>query len=59
LEVFVQEHQFELQVGDTLQVGDYTVMVVDIDGDEVSVRIDPAEFLDEVTVADGVVSTDS
>jgi hypothetical protein len=54
----VQEHEFELQVGDTLQVGDYTVMVVDIDGDEVSVRIDPAEFLDVVTIEDGVVTTD-
>lgn len=54
----MQEHEFELQVGDTLQVGDYTVMVVDIDGDEVSVRIDPAEFLDEVTIEEGVVSTD-
>jgi sRNA-binding carbon storage regulator CsrA len=54
----VQEYEFELQVGDTLQVGDYTVTVVDIDGDEVSVRIDPAEFLDEVTITDGVVSTD-
>ena len=54
----MQEHEFELQVGDTLQIGDYSVTVVDIDGDEVSVRIDPAEFLDEVTIADGVVTTD-
>lgn len=54
----MQEQEFELQVGDVLQVGEYTVMIVDIDGDEVSVRIDPAEFLDDVTIADGVVTTD-
>jgi hypothetical protein len=55
----VQDHEFDLQVGDTLQVGDYTVTVVDIDGDEVSVRIDPVEFLDQISIEDGVVTTDS
>lgn len=52
----MQEHEFELQVGDTLRLGDYTVTIVDIDRDEVSVRIDPAEFLDEISIADGIVT---
>lgn len=33
-------HEFELSVGEVLRVGNRLVTVVDIDGDEVSVRIE-------------------
>ncbi|HUG90563.1 MAG TPA: hypothetical protein VML55_07005 [Planctomycetaceae bacterium] len=39
----MQELSFELSVGDVLQVGDQLVTVVDIDGPEVTFRIDPLE----------------
>ena len=39
----MQELSFELSVGDVLQVGDQLVTVVDIDGPEVTFRIDPVE----------------
>lgn len=32
--------EFELSVGDVLQIGEHTVTVVDIDGTDVSFRID-------------------
>jgi hypothetical protein len=39
----MQELSFELSVGDVLQVGDQLVTVVDIDGPEVTFRIDRLE----------------
>lgn len=39
----MQELSFELSVGDVLQVGDQLVTVVDIDGPEVTFRIDPVD----------------
>jgi len=36
----VDEREFELTVGDVLHVGEYVVTVVDIDGTDVSFRID-------------------
>jgi len=39
----VERPEIELSVGDTLQIGDCVVTVVDIDGDEVSFRVDQAE----------------
>jgi hypothetical protein len=39
----VQELSFELSVGDVLQVGDQLVTVVDIDGPDVTFRIDPID----------------
>jgi hypothetical protein len=39
----VQELSFELSVGDVLQIGDQLVTVVDIDGPDVTFRIDPFE----------------
>ena len=35
--------EFELSVGDVLQIGEHTVTVVDIDGPDVSFRIDGVE----------------
>lgn len=34
------EQTFELSVGDILHIGDRTLTVIDIDGDEVSFRVD-------------------
>jgi len=43
----VEEHEMVLSVGDTLFIGDQIVTVIDIDGDEISFRIEqtlpPAE----------------
>jgi len=36
----VREHDLELFVGDVVQIGEMKVTVVDIDGPEVSFRID-------------------
>lgn len=35
--------EFELSVGDVLQIGEHTVTVIDIDGMDVSFRIDSEE----------------
>jgi hypothetical protein len=32
-------HELELTVGDVLQIGEYTVTVIDLDNDEVTFRI--------------------
>ena len=37
----MQEQEFELSVGDVVQIGDYLVTVIDFDGPEVSFRVDP------------------
>jgi hypothetical protein len=39
----VQEYELELSIGDVLQVGDCTVTVIDIEGSEVSFRVDSQE----------------
>lgn len=39
----MQEYEIELSIGDVLQVGDCTVTVIDIDGPEVSFRVDSSE----------------
>ncbi len=54
----MEEYEFELQVGDTLRLAEYTVTVVDIDGDEISVRIDSEDDLVELKDEDGVVLSD-
>ncbi|WP_139228565.1 hypothetical protein [Planctomicrobium piriforme] len=36
----MQEHLIELRVGQTLQVGQYKVTLLEIDGDELCVQID-------------------
>jgi hypothetical protein len=40
------ERELELSVGDTVQIGDTLVTVVDIDGDEVTFRVDSLETED-------------
>ncbi|MBW3540982.1 MAG: hypothetical protein KY476_11985 [Planctomycetes bacterium] len=47
----MQEYELELSVGDVLVIGNRTITVVDIDGPEVSFRVDDAdgdEFVDAV-----------
>lgn len=41
----MQQFELELKVGDSLQIGNQIVTVIDIDGPELSVRIDPADGL--------------
>ena len=36
----VQEYEFELSIGDVLQIGESRFTVIDIDGQDVSFRID-------------------
>ena len=36
----LQEIQIELSVGETLRIGDYTVTLLEIDGDELVVELD-------------------
>lgn len=36
----MEEWEFEVQVGDVLEVDGVTITVLDIDGDEVNLRID-------------------
>jgi hypothetical protein len=38
----VEEHEMVLSVGDTLFIGDQIVTVIDIDGGEISFRIEQA-----------------
>ena len=45
----MQEQEIELSVGDVLELGDHTLMVIDIDGSEVSFRIDANELQFETT----------
>ena len=37
------EREIELSVGDVVRIGEYTVTVVDVDGLEVSFKIDSSE----------------
>ena len=39
----MQEQEFELSIGDVLQIGDRFVTVIDIDGSEASFRVDSAD----------------
>lgn len=43
----VQIHEFDLNVGDILQVGDTTVTVIDIENGEVTFRIDEGDSHDD------------
>lgn len=52
----VQELDVELQVGDTLRIGEYLITVVDTDSDEVTFRIDPFEEPNEVRIKDDIVT---
>ncbi|MEX0702718.1 MAG: hypothetical protein WD069_11550 [Planctomycetales bacterium] len=36
----MKEHELELSIGEVLQIGEYTVTIVDIEGAEVGFRID-------------------
>jgi hypothetical protein len=40
----VQHLELELAVGETIQIGEQLITVIEVDDAEISVRIDPAEF---------------
>ena len=39
----MQEFEIELEIGDVIQIGDEVFTVIDIDNDEVCLRIEPVE----------------
>ena len=45
----MQKQELEVQVGDTLHIGDYTITIVDVDGDEAAFRIDASTNLPKST----------
>ncbi|MFQ5733219.1 MAG: hypothetical protein ACE5KM_14860 [Planctomycetaceae bacterium] len=40
----MQHTEFELGMGETIQIGNQILTVIDIDGPEISVRIDDEDF---------------
>ena len=45
-------HEFELSVGDILQLGDHSVTIIDIDGQNVSFRIDGSDEANPISVSE-------
>lgn len=45
----MEQQEIELSIGDTFQVGDYFVTVIDIEGDEISVKIE-TELGEEINI---------
>lgn len=43
----MQLHELELMVGDVLQIGEYTVTVLDIENGEVTFRVEESDHNDE------------
>ena len=43
----MQRHELDLSVGDVFHVGETTVTVIDIDGEEVTFRVDDASSHDD------------
>ena len=39
----MNESEVELSLGETVQIGDYSVTIIDIDGDQIQFRVDPPE----------------
>lgn len=39
----MNESEVELSAGETVQIGDYSVTIVDVDGDRIHFRIDSAD----------------
>jgi len=46
----VDAQEFKVSVGDILQVGDCTVAIIDIDGQNISFRIDGCDHEDSISV---------
>jgi hypothetical protein len=46
----VQEQEIELSIGDSIQIGQHTVTVIDIEGTEVCFRIEHEEEQEEISV---------
>lgn len=54
--MLVNESEVELSLGETVQIGDYSVTILDVDGDTIHIRIDSSE--DGEHVAEGVSGFD-
>lgn len=47
--------ELDLAVGDVVQIGEYTVTVIDIENDDVTLRVDQPETLDEADLRSTVL----
>ena len=45
----MQEQEIELSIGDSLLIGEHIVTIVDVEGDEVSFRIDHEEDYQQIS----------
>jgi hypothetical protein len=52
----VHELELELEVGEVLTLGDYTLTLLDIDGNDVCIRIDEPGSFSESTSPAGLLS---
>lgn len=46
----MQEQEIELSIGDSLQIGEHTMTIVDIEGDKVTFRVDHEEDFHQVSI---------
>jgi hypothetical protein len=51
----MQEQEIEMELGESIEIGEFTITLVDLEDGEVSLRIDPKDDFDEVCITDGVV----
>jgi len=49
----VHEQEIELSIGDSLQIGEHTVTIVEIEGDKVTFRVDHEEDFQLVSIEGG------
>ena len=53
----MHELEFELEVGEVLILGDYTLTLLDIDGDDVCIRIDEPDSFNRSCQTPRVIET--
>jgi len=50
----VQEHLIELCVGETIQVGQYRVTLLQVDGDELNIEVDGGDGADWAEISEAL-----
>lgn len=48
----MQEYELQLSIGDVVRIGNVTLTVIDIEGDEVSFRIDEDDDVNAAVLSD-------
>ena len=48
-------HELDLAVGDVVQIGEYTVTVIDIENDDVTLRVDQPGAIDDSDIGSTVL----